>query len=291
MGIQIIQVKNTTVFYKINMNFLTFEEIDKYLLSQNGRIIHQVWFGTIPNKREATKTYDKFKKYRDSWHINNPTWCHMEWSKTLSDSIVKLCYPEYQDLYKKYPYEIQGCDMVRYCCLHRYGGIYADMDYFCNKSFDDALSRFSNDLYLVNTPNVGNKYVSNSLMYSKPGHPFWRCLLLEMEINKEQPIYYSRHLIIMYTTGPGILTRVFNTYKLKLKLKSLPHRLFHPHGISDDIMTLRNERVYAIHLGKGSWEKDDSKILIYLYEEWKILFFVSSILIIPFLILKIKINK
>ena len=266
------------------MDTLDLHDLDTYLLAQKGRIIHQVWFGTIPNKKEAAKTYDKFKIYRDSWKIKNPTWCHMEWSKKLSEQITKAFFPEHWDLYKKYPYEIQRCDMVRYFCLYRYGGIYADMDYYCNKSFDDAFTHFNNDFYLVNTPNVGNSYVSNSLMYSKPGHVFWRRLFLEMEMSQECPIYYSRHLIIMYTTGPGILTRVYNANKIKDRLKSLPHKVFHPHGISDNIMSLRNDKVYAIHLGKGSWEKHDSKIFIYFYKEWKFILFIVLVLILPLLI-------
>jgi inositol phosphorylceramide mannosyltransferase catalytic subunit len=273
------------------MNTLDLKDLDTYLLSQKGRIIHQVWFGTIPNKKEAAKTYDKFKIYRDSWKIKNPTWCHMEWSKKLSEQITKAFFTEHWDLYKKYPYEIQRCDMVRYFCLYRYGGIYADMDYYCNKSFDDAFTHFNNDFYLVNTPNVGNSYVSNSLMYSKPGHVFWRRLFLEMEMSQECPIYYSRHLIIMYTTGPGILTRVYNANKIKDRLKSLPYNLFHPHGISDNIMSLRNDKVYAIHLGKGSWEKNDSKIFIYFYREWRFIFFIVLVLILPLLIYSIFIGK
>ena len=60
------------------MNTLEFVDLDRYLLAQKGRIIHQIWFGTIPNKKEASKTYKKFKLYRDSWKIKNPTWCNIE---------------------------------------------------------------------------------------------------------------------------------------------------------------------------------------------------------------------
>lgn len=270
------------------MDTLEFEDVDKYLLAQKGRIIHQVWFGTIPNNKEAKKTYEKFKIYRDSWKIKNPTWFHMEWSKKLSDEIVKTYFPEHYDMYRQYPYEIQRCDLVRYFCLYRYGGIYADMDYYCNRSFDDALIEFPNSFYLVNTPNVGNTYVSNSLMYSEMGHVFWRRLFMEMEKNRDSPIYYSRHLEIMYTTGPGILTRVYNKYKIKDRLKSLPYNLFHPYGIKDDVMSLRNnDKVYAIHLGKGSWEKKDSKILIAIYKEWKIILFTVLVIILPILMFSI----
>lgn len=267
------------------MDTLDFEDLDKYLIAQKGRIIHQVWFGTIPNKKEASKTYKKFKIYRDSWKIKNPTWCHIEWSKTLSEQIAKTFFPEHYEMYMTYPYEIQRCDLVRYFCLHRYGGIYADMDYYCNKSFDEAFKIFTHNFYLVTTPNVGNNYVSNSLMYSKPNHVFWKRLILEMSQHIDCPVYYSRHLIIMYTTGPGILTRVYNKYKIKDSLKSLPSNLFHPHGMSDNIMSLRNDKVYSIHIGKGSWESSDSKILIYFYNEWKIVTFIISSFVILLVIL------
>ena len=280
-------LKQCLMLCKIDM--LEYNDFDKYLLDQKGRVIHQVWFGTIPNKKEASKTYKNLKIYRDSWKIKNPTWCHIEWNKQMSEHLVKTHFPEHFDMYQKYPYEIQRCDFVRYAFLYRYGGIYADMDYYCNKPFDEAFLHFRNDFYLVNTPNVGNNYVSNSLMYSRPSHVFWRRLFLEMEINKECPVYYSRHLIIMYTTGPGILTRVYDKYKIKDKLKSLPSKLFHPYGISDVKMNLnKDKKVYAIHIGKGSWEKNDSKFLIYMYKEWKIILFIFCTLILNIIIFFIR---
>jgi len=263
------------------MNTLDFEDLDKYLLAQRGHIIHQVWFTNIQNKKNTTKMYKKYKKYKDSWQIKNPTWCQVEWNQHQSKKLMQVFFPVYYNMYKNYIYEIQRCDCIRYFFLYRYGGLYADMDYYCNKSFDQALSIFKNSFYLVSTPNVGNSYVSNSLMYSKPRHPFWRRLFFEMNVSKSCPIYYSRHLIVMYTTGPGILTRVYNKYKIKYRLKSLPSHLFHPHGLSDNIMTLNNDKVYSIHIGEGSWEHSDSKILTYFYIEWKIILFIILVIFIP----------
>ena len=186
---------------------LNFTDLDTYLTAQKGRIIHQVWFGTIPNKRVARKEYIKLKRYRDSWKVKNPTWCHMEWSKDTSNQLVKMFFPEYKELWKKYQYEIQRCDFVRYLVLYRYGGLYADMDYYCNKSFDEVFSIFRNDFYLVKTPNMGDTYVSNSLMFSKPKHVFWKKLMFEMEKHYKCPIYYSRHMIIMRNIQIKILPK------------------------------------------------------------------------------------
>ena len=46
------------------MDTLTFDVLDKYLIEQNSKIIHQIWFGNIPNKREAKKAFIELKKYK-----------------------------------------------------------------------------------------------------------------------------------------------------------------------------------------------------------------------------------
>lgn len=274
------------------MSYLDFRDLDVYLLSQNGRIIHQVWFGTIPNKREAKKAYEKLKIYRDSWVIKNPTWCRLEWNKKLCIDLIKTFYPEHMDMFNKYKYEIQRCDMVRYLILHRYGGWYADMDYYCNRPLDEAMREYRNGIYFVQTPNtvIGQDadHISNSLMYSERNHSFWRCVMLEMEKGKKVPVYYSKHLEVMFTTGPAFLNRVYSMWKYKYRVKSLPWKLFHPYGVKDDKLSLTENRdMYAIHIGKGSWEERDSKFFLFFLREWKIVLFIMSGLMIPYVIYKI----
>lgn len=264
---------------------LLFDDLDSYLLSQKGRIIHQVWFGTIPNKREARIAYDKLKYCRDSWKVKNPTWCHVEWNNSHSESLLKKHFPEYLELYRYYPYEIQRVDCIRYFILFRYGGLYADMDYYCNKSFDEALTVYDKDIYFVQSPNQYltnyKEHISNSLMYSKPNHPYWKKLFLQLELHKSPPVYYTKHMVIMYTTGPAFLNKIYSRYKYSYKLSSLPFKFFHPYGIEDDIFSLKGENIYAIHIGKGSWEKADGKIMILIIRNLKIILFIILCLSIP----------
>jgi inositol phosphorylceramide mannosyltransferase catalytic subunit len=266
------------------MDDLSFEDIDTYLLSQRGKIIHQIWFGTIPNKKKAKKAFESLKKYRDSWLIKNPDWTYICWNLDRCDSLIFTHYPEHREMYEKYPYQIQKCDAVRYFILHRYGGIYADMDYHCIKSFTEVLQRFHNPIYLVETPNKvsGEAHVSNSLMYSSPNHVFWKKLFIEMEKNRYTPYYYGRHLTIMFTTGPGILNRVYNRYKIRFRLDHFPYKKFHPLGLTTENIECKD--VYAIHMGKGSWETNDSKFLIFIYTEYKILLFILGILCIAYIL-------
>lgn len=270
------------------MEELSFEDLDNYLLNSKGKIIHQIWFGLIPNKRVAKKQFEKLRKYRDSWILNNPNWKYYCWNYENCEKLVKTFYPQHLEMYRKYPYLIQKCDTVRYFILDRYGGIYADMDYICIKSFEMVFEKYKGNFYLVETPNKLNNeiHISNSLMYSIPGHVFWKKLFIELEQNQTAPIYYGRHLTIMFTTGPAILNKVFNRYKFLYKLEYFPFEYFHPKGLTTDISINDRNKIYAMHKGHGSWETKDSKILIFLYQEMYIISTILFLLFVPFLIIK-----
>lgn len=267
---------------------LEFDDLDNYLLAQKGKIIHQVWFGTIPNRRSAKKTYKKLKNCRDSWRVKNPDWCCMEWSKENCQHLVSKIFPEHKNLVKSYKYEIQRCDTVRYMILLRYGGFYADMDMLDVRPVNEIVNEYKNDIYFVQSPNSfmqDTDHVSNSFMYSKnPNHPFWRKILLELEKVKI-PTFYTKHLTVMFSTGPGILNRLYSKYKYEFKVKSFPWKLFHPLGINDvKIVGNTDKNIFTIHLGNGSWENMDSKILLIFAKEWKILVFIFFVFSVWFLV-------
>lgn len=268
-----------------------FDLLDQYLLQQKRIIIHQVWFGTIPNRFKASKTYKELKHCRESWDILNPNLCHTIWNKSNSISLIKKHYPEFYELFQSYPWEIQRCDMVRYCILHRYGGLYVDMDYKCKKDFSAVFQKYSQyDVYLVTTPNaLSTDTVSNSLMLSyQKNHMFWKMLLLEMNKAFDKSSHpSSKHIEVMYTTGPGILSRVYGVYKYRYKISSLPSEYFHPLSLTKKFLEDHELRdVYAIHLGTGTWEASDSKILIMLYMNWKIILFILIIMLVPQFLVK-----
>ena len=253
-------------------------ELDSVLLSKNGKIIHQIWWDTIQSKKKTRESYEKMRMYRESWTEKNPDWYRMEWNKPDSLSFLKQFYPEHLETFLGYKYEIQRCDFVRYLFLHRYGGWYVDMDYYCNRPMTEALKQFRNSIYFVQSPNSfmqESDHISNSLIYSTPGHPFWRQLVLELEQARNVPYFYTKHLAVMFTTGPGILNRIYHKYKYRYKLKSLPWKLFHPFGIKDVKMSLRSDSaVYAVHIGAGTWENKDSKFLLFLVRHWAIVLFI-----------------
>jgi len=264
-----------------------FEELNEYLLSKKGKIIHQVWFKF---SSKSDKLYESLRYLRNSWSLKNPDWTYIVWNEKRSVDLIKTHYPEHLELYRSYDYNIQRCDMIRFFILYHYGGLYADTDYYCNQPFSSVLRKYPKDFYFVETHpsnSISGVNVSNSLMYSVPKHIFWKKVFIELEKAKEQiPWYYSRHLTIMYTTGPAFLNRVFTKYKNIFNLHSFPYRWFHPFGLKNDIKLLQNldSKVYAAHLGYGSWEKEDSKILVFLYANLGMVLFIILTLIIPYLL-------
>ena len=272
---------------------LCFPELDEYLRIQKNKIIHQVWFGTIPNREQAKKTYLKLKQYRESWTKRNHNWVHIEWSRRRSFEFVKRYFPEYYALFRSYRYEIQRCDVIRYLLLYRYGGWYADMDYYCNRPLDEAMSQYPNKIYFVQTPNTtflqDEDYISNSLMYSEAGHQYWKCVMAELEEHSQPLLSYGKHLTVMLSTGPARLNKVYVKYKEQYEVKSLPWKLFHPYGVTNIKLSLHvDDSVFAIHCGKGSWEDVDSKVFLFFFRDWKIVLFIVFVLSIPIIKAKIR---
>jgi mannosyltransferase OCH1-like enzyme len=271
---------------------LTFTQLDTYLLQQpEGQIIHQIWFGTIPNRLQARLAYQQplLRSCRVSWDVHNPRMCHVIWNREHCFQLVRQYYAEYEELFRRFSYEIQRCDFVRYCLLHRYGGVYADMDYKCCKPLAQVFTEWNaHDIYLVESPNGpgDSLYVSNSFMMSRRReHKFWKALMSEINVSNRQTSLLSllsRHFEIMYTTGPGILTRLYHVYRFRYKLQSLPHALFHPLSLHKKSLTPdERQRAYTIHYGFGSWESLDSKILIELWTNYGILLWCLVVLILP----------
>jgi len=265
------------------MDTSNFTNMDNYLSSLNGKIIHQIWFdvGILP-RYSSKKLFNSLKKYRNSWIDNNPSWGYICWNAENCRLLVKTYFHEHLEMYDSYKFQIQRCNCIRYFILYRYGGLYASTDYFCAKSWDDVLIEYPGDIYLVQRPNKFGESlcVSNSLMYSKRGHAFWKKMFIEMERSRNAPVYYGMYFNVVSTTGSYIINKVFDMYRFGNKIGYYPYKLFHPVGVMEEI----NLKMYAYHLKQCSWETIDGKMITFVYSEFKILLFVLIFYIARFLI-------
>ena len=130
------------------------------------KIIHQSW-----------KTYeipDLYKPWVDSWKKYNPDYQYVLYDDRDNRELVKNYYPQYLSVYDSFPLEIYRADFVRYLYLHRYGGIYADLDFECLNSFESLLNTNKDYDIILGRLNEWTCFrIPNAIMISKPGVNFW----------------------------------------------------------------------------------------------------------------------
>src|SRR6185503_9275839 len=96
------------------------------------KVIHQTW-----------KTPDVPPQWRDyarTWQDLHPAWQYHLWTDEANRAFVAEHYPRLLPAFDAYPYAIQRADAVRYCLLHRYGGVYIDLDIECLRPIDPLIS-------------------------------------------------------------------------------------------------------------------------------------------------------
>lgn len=124
-------------------------------------------------------------------------------------------------------------------------------------------------------------------MASSKKHPFWKIVFSEMIKNKEKKFYQVHHLYIMQSTGPSLITVCYNKYKNNKynDIYTLPKNIFNPCNLCEKKCKIKN-KTYCYTVNAGSWNNLDSKIINFIYCNFKIIILVFIIIIIT-----ISINK
>lgn len=241
----------------------------------------------IPKIIHHTGPSDK-SKWHPLWDIcyqsfkdNFEDFQFMYWNDEDIDKIVEEFYPQYLDVYNMFPLHIMKVDFARFCILHKYGGIYADLDVFCYKNFYDFLEK---DVYFVESMN--NDPFENSIMCSVPGHNvmmeccdesvkrFYHCynrdkhgLYHTNSVNAIQDILVTRSMFVLYLTGPSLVSCIFGRHyniDKESTIGILPVWLFNNY---DDTY---HEDFFANHIHTGLWGKENIEVTdfsIQIFEE------------------------
>lgn len=177
------------------------------------KVVHQTWktCGPLPERQQA---------WRDECMRLNPEWQFYLWSDEDNDQLVAHHYPVFHKVYTSAHYtgpsrHMKRVDAVRYLYLHRFGGIYMDLDFACLRPFDTASmlssgsATFSFQAHgrasLDNlTSGVAGQAVANNFMAAPPAHPFTAFAMSSLiaVANKS----------VVEATGPHFLTRVLAEY-------------------------------------------------------------------------------
>lgn len=195
--------------------------------SQSGnsipQIIHQTWKNhSIP---------DLYKEWSASWTKVNPTWLHILWSDDENLRLVREHYPTFLPAYLGLPTNISRADAARPLILHRYGGVYSDLDSQALRPLDTLLAGLEVVLARMGNDNEFQHSIPNAFMASRPQEDF--LLFFVRHIQRVQEGIASHRSVPSTETiaGPVALKAAVDAY-LEVKPKSqvtiLPPGLIYP---------------------------------------------------------------
>ncbi len=166
------------------------------------KIIIQTW--------KTRKLPINFAEWSMTWKKLNPDFSYLFFDDKSCFKFIYKNYPQYLDLYESL-IAIEKADVFRYLVLHKYGGVYVDMDTSCYKPIGPLLDLFNNSVI------TGIEY-DNPLQYLQwfIACPKGSKVMLELvnEVNRRTWFKWVKSLsltsneLVYYTTGPVMYTFV-----------------------------------------------------------------------------------
>jgi len=213
------------------------------------RILHQTW--------KTDRLPPRFQDWSESWTRHNPAWEQRLWSDRVLLELTSQHYPALLPTFCSYDNGVMRADAARYMLLHRYGGVYADIDSECVAPLDPLLSEdraiLCREPMLHTNDQVGFRLLPymlfNGVMASPPGHPFWLHVLANLPRIAE-----SRS--VLDASGPCMLTSAHLSFSEPSGVAIHPPALFCPldrNGHADPPEEDPPTETYAIHHWAGTW--------------------------------------
>lgn len=213
------------------------------------RIIHQTWRDTdIPAPLAA---------FAETWRRHHPRLAYRLWTDADLAALVEADYPELAAIFHAYPEPIMRVDLGRYLILRSLGGIYADLDAEALAPWDAMLGA-TRPIFAEEPPSHAalefvrsrgfRRIVSNAVIASPAGHPFWDHLIALMRRcrSAEGPLD---------ATGPFVLTAAVESAPADTLPQILPAYLTSPADKDGAPVTPPGPDTAALawHHWRGTW--------------------------------------
>jgi len=203
----------------------------------------------------------------ESWKEKMPGWEYRFWNRQMMHDFLTSHCKEFLPFYNAYPYNVQRWDAIRYLILYHIGGLYVDFDYECFQALDMLLT--GSTCCMGMEPTVNSRIyqkrlvVGNALMASAPKHPYMAAIINDMKTNFSVNYGKGNSLQIIESTGPFMVTRVYERFNKKKDVSLLPADLIAPLTMNEVLMLRTGqkhpdvmkkiENAFAIHYFMGSW--------------------------------------
>ncbi|KKP05301.1 hypothetical protein THAR02_02567 [Trichoderma harzianum] len=214
------------------------------------RILHQTTKNsTIPEKwaasqRSCKETYADFE--------------YKLWTDELARDFIAAEYPWFVENWDGYAFPIQRADAIRYFVLHHYGGIYLDMDTFCNETIPfEELEKGPGQHYALFKSTLPTG-VTNDFMIATARHPAYAAAVSKLPLFYDITRFWAEiqpYANIMMSSGPLFLSLVVKDYLLgQPSLPSPTVQVIDPPDLHS----------YITDLESATWHKADAHALMWL---------------------------
>jgi mannosyltransferase OCH1-like enzyme len=167
------------------------------------KIIHQSW--------KDTNLPPRFEKWRKQWLKMHPDYTFMFWTDEDNRKLVMEHYPWLLTIYDAFPKPIMRADLARILYMHKFGGVYVDLDFEPLRPIDSLLENETGAVLAYNTNAYYSRdVVPNAFLASVPNHHFWNFVITK--IIQHAYAKLSLSFIAEQTTGPHCMRDVLDEY-------------------------------------------------------------------------------
>ena len=180
-------------------------------------IVHQTWktCGGIPELQAS---------WREGCMTLNPGWKWMLWSDADNRRLIADHYPWFLSVYDGYMergFSISRVDAARLFILHRFGGVYMDMDFACLNPLSLLPQPRGHAVFSFQYPDTIKDgrpgAVANNFMAVPAGHPFIAFAISKLTGAAHMPT-------VLQVAGPEFLTLQLRNYYNAFSRDSQGHR-------------------------------------------------------------------
>lgn len=129
-------------------------------------LIHQSW-------KTSLIPFEVYpKSWQDSWKTLHPLWEYRLWTDADNERLVATHYPQFLAFFRRLDLGIKKADFSRFLYMHRFGGIYVDLDFIALQNLSPLLEGAS---IVVGQLSEANHYYRfpNAFLAAEPGNKFW----------------------------------------------------------------------------------------------------------------------
>lgn len=219
-------------------------------------IIHQTW--------KTHQLPPNFEKYVSSWK-NLQDYTHILYNDQQCTQFISQHYPQYLGLFKELEKGVQRADVFRYLVIHKYGGVYADIDTICTRDITPLLQGHRMVVGVEYEPkyNNGRTQYLQWFFASVPGNDILLGIVdniqQRLDIKKKWGTWFPLVLDgrrnteldrTLWLTGPFVFSDCIEPYTKHIKV--YPRCIL---GSYDRTPGCR-QKGYLIHGFEGTWKSD-----------------------------------